>query len=70
MFTEAWLKRFEERLNGDQEMAVIGDWFTLSLSLSCGEDRRVLRFERGRLVQAVLTPKLDAPVRVWLPRRP
>ena len=61
MFTEAWLKRFEERLNMDQEMAVIGDWFTVSMSLSCGEERRVLRFERGRLVRTVLTPKLDAP---------
>jgi len=61
MFTENWLKRFEERLNTDPEMAVIGDWFTLSMSVSCGDDRRVLRFERGRLVQAVLTPKLDAP---------
>jgi hypothetical protein len=61
MFTEGWLKRFEERLNADQEMAVIGDWFTLSLSLSCGDERRGLRFERGRLVQTVLTPKLDSP---------
>jgi hypothetical protein len=61
MFTEPWLKRFEERLNADQEMAVIGDWFTVSMSLSCGDERRVLRFERGRLVRTVLTPKLDAP---------
>jgi hypothetical protein len=61
MFTEAWLTRFEQRLNSDPEMAVIGDWFTVSMSLSCDEERRVLRFERGRLVQTVFTPKLDAP---------
>ena len=61
MFTEPWLKQFEARLNTDKEMSVIGDWFTLSMSLSCGDERRVLRFERGRLVQSVLTPKLDAP---------
>ncbi len=61
MFTEPWLARFQQSLNADPEMAVIGDWFTLSMSLSCDEERRVLRFERGRLVQTIATPKLDAP---------
>jgi len=61
MFTEAWLTRFQQRLNADQEMAVIGDWFTVSMSLSCDDQRRVLRFERGRLAQTIVTPKLDAP---------
>ena len=42
-------------------MMIIGDWFTLSMSLSCDDQRRVLRFERGRLVHTILTPKLDAP---------
>jgi hypothetical protein len=55
------LTRFQQQLNADPEMAVIGDWFTLSMSLSCDDERRVLRFERGRLVQTILTPKLDAP---------
>ena len=61
MFTESWLTRFQARLNADREMRVIGDWFTLSMSLSCDEERRVLRFERGQLVQTILTPRLDAP---------
>jgi hypothetical protein len=61
MFSEAWLTHLQQRLNADPEMAVIGDWFTVSISLSCDEERRVLRFERGRLVQTILTPKLDAP---------
>jgi hypothetical protein len=61
MFSESWLERFGQRINADPEMAVIGDWFTLSMSVSCDEQRRVLRFERGRLVQTILTPKLDAP---------
>ena len=62
MFTESWLARFQQSLNADREMSVIGDWFTVSMSLSCDDDRRVLRFERGRLVRINLTPKLDAPV--------
>lgn len=62
MFTDAWLTRFQQSLNADREMSVIGDWFTVSMSLSCDDERRVLRFERGRLVQTILTPKLDAPV--------
>jgi hypothetical protein len=61
MFSESWLTRFEQRLNADQEMSVIGDWFTVAMSVSCDDERRVLRFERGRLVHAIVTPKLDAP---------
>jgi hypothetical protein len=61
MFSDSWLAQFQERLNLDAEMRVIGDWFTVSMSLSCGDDRRVLRFERGRLVQTVMTPRFDAP---------
>jgi hypothetical protein len=61
MFSESWLTRFEQRLNTDKEMSVIGDWFTVSMSVSCDDERRVLRFERGRLVHAIVTPKLDAP---------
>ena len=61
MFSEAWLKRFEERVNADAEIAIIGMWFTVSMSLASGDERRVLRFERGRLVQTVMTPRLDTP---------
>ena len=59
MFNEAWLTRFQQCLNADPEMAVIGDWFTLSMSLSCDDERRVLRFERGRLVDILPSPRLD-----------
>ena len=51
MFTPDWLTRFQQRLNADPEMAVIGGWFTTAFSLTCGDTRCVLRFERGRLVE-------------------
>jgi hypothetical protein len=59
MFDEPWLREFQARVNADPEMAVIGNWFTVSMSLTSGDDRRVLRFKRGKLVQMVM--KLDAP---------
>ena len=52
-FSDAWLARFRERVNADPEMAVVGDWFTTALSLSCGERRCVVRFERGRIVDVL-----------------
>jgi hypothetical protein len=61
MFSSDWLTQFQTRLNDDAEMAVIGDWFTVAMSLSCGDERCVLRFERGRLVQTIATPRLDTP---------
>ena len=58
-FSDAWLVHFRDRVNTDPEMAVVGDWFTTALSLSCGDRRCVLRFERGRIVEALGAPRID-----------
>jgi hypothetical protein len=61
MFSAEWLARLQTMLNDDAELGVIGDWFTVAMSLSCGDERCVLRFERGRLVQTIAAPRLDTP---------
>jgi hypothetical protein len=33
-FSDGWLKSFQERVNADPEMQVIGDWLTTALSLT------------------------------------
>ena len=68
-----WLEAYRERVNADPEMAVIGSWFTTSLSLAFGEQRYVVRVERGRMVDIDPAPRIDsraafgfrAPVDVW-----
>jgi len=59
-FSESWLSRFRDRVNGDPEMAVIGDWFTTAFSLACVDRRCIVRFEKGKLVEIVATPRIDA----------
>jgi len=61
MFSADWLTQFQTRLNDDAELGVIGRWFTVAMSLSCDDERCVLRFERGRLVHAITAPRLDVP---------
>src|SRR4029450_5439906 len=61
MFSETWLQRFRDRLAADAEMEVVGDWFTLSMSLTSGDDRCIVRFERGRLIQWFVSPRLGVP---------
>ncbi len=58
-FSETWLKRFQARVNADPEMHVIGDWFTTAFSLTCGDARCIVRFERGQLVETIASPRLD-----------
>ena len=58
-FTEPWLSQFRERVNADPEMAVIGDWFTTAFSLTCGDRRSIVRFEKGKLVEILVSPRLD-----------
>lgn len=69
----AWLEAFRDRVNGDREMQVIGDWFTAAISLSFGDTRYVLRIQEGRIEDIVADPRLDArasfgfraPLEVW-----
>jgi len=68
-----WLEAYRERVNADPEMEVIGDWFTTSFSLAFGEQRYVVRIERGRIVHINAAPRIDsraafgfrAPLDVW-----
>jgi pimeloyl-ACP methyl ester carboxylesterase len=58
-FSTGWLAAYQERINADREMAAVGRWFTTAFSLASGERRCILRFEAGRLVDAVESPRLD-----------
>ena len=58
-FSDSWLTRFQDRVNADPEMAVIGDWLTTALSLTCGDRRCIVRFERGKLVEVLPSPRID-----------
>jgi len=68
-----WLARFRERVNADPELAVIGDWFTTTFTLTFGEWRYALVVDKGRIVDIVASPRFDlrapfgfrAPVEVW-----
>jgi pimeloyl-ACP methyl ester carboxylesterase len=58
-FPASWLAEYQQRINADTEMAVIGRWFTVAFSLASDTRRVILRFERGRLVEVVESPRLD-----------
>ena len=58
-FSTAWLTHFQDLVNADPEMQVIGDWFTTALSLSNGDTRCIVRFERGKIVEVCPSPRLD-----------
>ena len=68
-----WMERYRERVNGDPELAVIGGWFSTSLSLTFGERRYVVRMERGKMTDINAAPRFDArcafgfraPMPVW-----
>jgi len=59
LFSKAWLHRFQERINSDTEMQVIGDWFTTAFSMAAGDKRCIVRFDRGRIVETIVSPRLD-----------
>jgi hypothetical protein len=69
----AWLEAFRNKVNSDPEMEIVGRWFTISLSLTFGETRYVLRLEKGKIAAIAASPRMDqpcafglrAPLRTW-----
>jgi hypothetical protein len=59
LFSGDWLARFQDRVNADAEMQVIGRWFTTAFSLTSSEVRAIVRFESGRLVETITSPRID-----------
>ena len=57
--SDPWLLRFQERLNADPELHIIGNWLTTALSLTCGDRRCIVRFERGKVVEVLAAPRID-----------
>src|ERR1700676_3124667 len=70
---ESWLARYRERVNGDRELEVIGEWFNTTLTLTFGDNRYALKIEKGKIADIVASPRLDvraafgfaAPLDVW-----
>ena len=58
-FTTDWLLAYQQRINTDPEMAVVGRWFTTAFWVTFGSRRTILRFERGTLTAFVEAPRLD-----------
>jgi len=69
----SWLARYRERVNGDPELDVIGEWFNTTLTLTFGDSRYALKIAKGKIADIIASPRLDvraafgfaAPVEVW-----
>ena len=68
-----WMAAFQQRVNTDPEMAIIGDWFTVPISITFEHIRYILHIQHGRILDIIPSPGLDvrcafglqAPVSVW-----
>ena len=55
----SWLARYRERVNGDPELDVIGDWFNTTLTLTFGDSRYALKIAKGKIADIIASPRLD-----------
>ena len=68
-----WLTRYRERVNGDVELNVIGEWFNTTFTLTFGDNRYALKIDKGKILDVIAAPRLDvragfgfaAPIEVW-----
>lgn len=68
-----WMERYRDRVNGDLEMAVVGDWFDVDFKLSFGGNDFLLSVRAGKIAGIARNPRFDrsarfsirAPLAVW-----
>jgi hypothetical protein len=71
--TQEWLESFRQAVNRDQEMQVIGHWFSVDFKLSFEGHDYLLRVRNGKIDEIVTAPRFDlpaefslrAPLSVW-----
>ena len=54
-----WMAAFQQRVNGDAELAVIGEWFTADFLFQAGDAEYLFRVEGGKLKEVVPKPRFD-----------
>ena len=59
----AWMERYRDRVNGDPEMAVVGDWFDVDFKLSFGGNDFLLAVRAGKIAAVAPNPRFDRPAR-------
>jgi hypothetical protein len=50
---------FQQVVNADEELALIGNWFTAAFLFQAGDAQYLFRVEQGRLVEVVPSPRFD-----------
>lgn len=71
--SEHWMAGFREAANADQELSVVGDFFTVDFAIAFGESRYVIQSNRGKIDKILLNPRFDratkfgmrAPMSLW-----
>jgi len=59
--TQEWIERFRQAVNHDQEMQVIGRWFSVDFKLSFEGSDYLLRVRSGKIDEIVAAPRFDVP---------
>lgn len=57
----AWMTAFQEKVNKDAELSVIGDWFDTAFAVTAGDKSFVLQIDHGRISRIVEDPGFDVP---------
>lgn len=68
-----WFDAYIQRVNNDQELGVIGQWFDAPWFLIADQTRKVIRVQAGKITEIVHAPRIDtrtvfgfrAPLATW-----
>ncbi|MEE2661570.1 MAG: hypothetical protein VYB39_00950 [Pseudomonadota bacterium] len=58
----SWMKKYQNAVNTDPEMKVIGDWFSTDFKISFEDKDFLVSVNKGKITAIEQNPKFDRPV--------
>ncbi len=58
----AWMEKYQDTVNADAEMSVIGDWFTVDFKISFEDAEYLISVREGKIAAIEHKPRFDRPV--------
>jgi hypothetical protein len=57
--SEGWVRKWVDVINGDSEIERLGRWFDARVMFQFGDDKYILKFNRGRVDDVITQPIWD-----------
>ncbi len=60
--TLEWMNAYQNAVNADIEMGIVGDWFSVDFKISFGDQEFLIGVRQGKIIEIEQSPRFDRPI--------